>query len=244
MVYDTNDLVLTGLTDGEHTLVAWLVDDNHAALDPAVEQTTTFWTFSNDECSGAIAISDGEQISSDTTNATDSGDNSSNDLWYSYTGNGQTDDVTISLCGSSFDTYIRIFDACGGTQIAYNDDSCSTQSEVTFTSDGTTTYYIMVEGFSSSSGAFDLSASSILGIDDVDLSDLKIYPNPVDGNYVTILSPVNGTKYIQVFDIMGRRVMDTSINGNTLDVSLINSGYYMIKVTIDGQSKISKLIVR
>ena len=28
MVYDTNDLVLTGLTDGEHTLVAWLVDDN------------------------------------------------------------------------------------------------------------------------------------------------------------------------------------------------------------------------
>jgi len=244
MVYDTNDLVLTGLTDGEHTLVAWLVDDNHAALDPAVEQTTTFWTFSNDECSGAIAISDGEQISSDTTNATDSGDNSSNDLWYSYTGNGQTDDVTISLCGSSFDTYIRIFDACGGTQIAYNDDSCGVQSEVTFTSDGTTTYYIMVEGFSSSSGAFDLSASSILGIDDVDLSDLKIYPNPVDGNYVTILSPVNGTKYIQVFDIMGRRVMDTSINGNTLDVSLINSGYYMIKVTIDGQSKISRLVVR
>jgi len=244
MVYDTNDLVLTGLTDGEHTLVAWLVDDNHAALDPAVEQTTTFWTFSNDECSGAIAISDGEQISSDTTNATDSGDNSSNDLWYSYTGNGQTDDVTISLCGSSFDTYIRIFDACGGTQIAYNDDSCSTQSEVTFNSDGTTTYYIMVEGFSSSSGAFDLSASSTLGIDDVDLSDLKIYPNPVDGNYVTILSPVNGTKYIQVFDIMGRRVMDTSINGNTLDVSLINSGYYMIKVTIDGQSKISRLVVR
>jgi hypothetical protein len=102
----------------------------------------------------------------------------------------------------------------------------------------------MVEGFSSSSGAFDLSASSTLGIDDVDLSDLKIYPNPVDGNYVTILSPVNGTKYIQVFDIMGRRVMDTSINGNTLDVSLINSGYYMIKVTIDGQSKISRLVVR
>ena len=244
MVYDTNDLVLTGLTDGEHTLVAWLVDDNHTALNPAVEQTTTFWTFSNDECSGAIAISDGEQISSDTTNATDSGDNSSNDLWYSYTGNGQQDDVTISLCGSSFDTYIRIFDACGGTQIAYNDDSCGVQSEVTFNSDGTTTYYIMVEGYSTANGAFTIEASSTLGIDDVDLSDLKIYPNPVDGNYVTILSPVNGTKYIQVFDIMGRRVMDTSINGNTLDVSLINSGYYMIKVTIDGQSKISRLVVR
>ena len=83
-----------------------------------------------------------------------------------------------------------------------------------------------------------------MSIDDVELSDLKIYPNPVDGNYVTILSPVNGTKYIEVFDINGRRVMDTTINNDTLDVSSINSGFYMIKVTIDGQSKISKLVVR
>jgi hypothetical protein len=102
----------------------------------------------------------------------------------------------------------------------------------------------MVEGYGSNSGAFVLSASSTLGIDDVDLSDLRIYPNPVDGNFVTILSPVNGIKYVQVFDINGRMVMDTSINNNTLDVSSINSGFYMIKVTINGQSKISKLVVR
>ena len=83
-----------------------------------------------------------------------------------------------------------------------------------------------------------------MSIDDEDILDMRIYPNPVDGNFVTILSPVNGTKYIQVFDINGRRVMDTSINNNMLDVSSINSGFYMIKVTIDGQSKISKLVVR
>ena len=83
-----------------------------------------------------------------------------------------------------------------------------------------------------------------MSIDDVDVLDMRIYPNPVDGNFVTIFSPINGTKYIQVFDINGRRVMDTSINNNTLDVSSINSGFYMIKVTINGQSKISKLVVR
>jgi len=83
-----------------------------------------------------------------------------------------------------------------------------------------------------------------MSIDGVNVLDMRIYPNPVDGNFVTILSPVNGTKYVQVFDIMGKRVMDTSINNNTLDVSSINSGFYMIKVTIDGQSKISKLVVR
>ena len=34
--------------------------------------------------------------------------------------------------------------------------------------------------------------------------------------------------------------MDTAINGNTLEVSSINSGFYMLKVTINGQSKVSK----
>ena len=90
----------------------------------------------------------------------------------------------------------------------------------------------------------DVSVWSTLSIDDVDTLDMRIYPNPVDGSFVTILSPVNGTKYIQVFDVMGKRVMDTTINNDTLDVSSINSGFYMIKVTIDGQSKISKLVVR
>ena len=80
--------------------------------------------------------------------------------------------------------------------------------------------------------------------DPEDVLNLRIYPNPVNDGYVNILSPVNGIKYVEVFDINGRKVIDTAINNNTLDVSSINSGFYMIKVTIDGQSKISKLVVR
>ena len=80
--------------------------------------------------------------------------------------------------------------------------------------------------------------------DPEDVLNLRIYPNPVNDGYVNILSPVNGIKYVEVFDINGRKVIDTAINNNTLDVSSINSGFYMIKVTIDGQTKISKLVVR
>ena len=83
-----------------------------------------------------------------------------------------------------------------------------------------------------------------LSISDNEILDMMIYPNPVDGNYVTILSPVEGLKEIQVFTVTGRKVMDTAINGNTLDVSSFNSGFYMLKVTINGQSKISKVVVR
>ena len=83
-----------------------------------------------------------------------------------------------------------------------------------------------------------------LSISDNEILDMMVYPNPVDGNYVTILSPVEGLKEIQVFTVTGRKVMDTAINGNTLDVSSFNSGFYMLKVTINGQSKISKVVVR
>jgi len=83
-----------------------------------------------------------------------------------------------------------------------------------------------------------------LSTSDNEILDMMVYPNPVDGNYVTILSPVEGLKEIQVFTVTGRKVMDTAINGNTLDVSSFNSGFYMLKVTINGQSKVSKLVVR
>ena len=90
----------------------------------------------------------------------------------------------------------------------------------------------------------DICIDGTLSTSDNEILDMMIYPNPVDGNYVTIVTPVQGTKEIQVFTVTGRKVMDTVINGNTLDVSSFNSGFYMLKVTVDGQSKVSKLVVR
>ena len=90
----------------------------------------------------------------------------------------------------------------------------------------------------------DVCIDGTLSTSDNEILDMMVYPNPVDGNYVTILSPVQGSKEIQVFTVTGRKVMDTVINGNTLDVSSFNSGFYMLKVTINGQSKVSKLVVR
>ena len=83
-----------------------------------------------------------------------------------------------------------------------------------------------------------------LSTDDNNTIDMMVYPNPVNGNYLTILSPVEGVKEIQVYTITGKKVMDTAINGNTLDVSSFISGFYILKVIINGQSKISKLVVR
>ena len=90
----------------------------------------------------------------------------------------------------------------------------------------------------------EFSIDTGLSTSENEILDMMIYPNPVDGNYVTILSPVQGLKEIEVYSVTGRKVMDTAINGSTLDVSSLNTGFYLLKVTINGQNKVSKLVVR
>jgi hypothetical protein len=113
----------------------------------------------NDECAGAIDVNCGDVVVGETITATDSGNNAAPDLWYSFTGMGLVQDITVSLCdgGTDYDSILRLFDACGGAEIATNDDSCGLQSELTFSSDGTSTYWIMIEGFGSSSGNFSMA---------------------------------------------------------------------------------------
>lgn len=81
--------------------------------------------------------------------------------WYSFTvPSSFSGDVTVSLCGSSFDTKVAVFEDCAdwdgtfassGTYMAagailYNDDECGLSSEVEAAlSPGT--YYVMVYGY-------------------------------------------------------------------------------------------------
>ena len=79
---------------------------------------------------------------------------------------------------------------------------------------------------------------------DIGVLDMIIYPNPTDGSFVTIQTSVNGVKKVKVFDITGKSLIDTELNTDLLDVSLLGTGIYIIKVTINGQTEIAKLIVK
>ncbi|PNQ72679.1 hypothetical protein C1T31_11085 [Hanstruepera neustonica] len=126
---------------------------------------------SNDECGSAIAIACDGNYAGSTVLATDSGGNGANDVWFSYTGSGVAEDVTLDLCGSGYDTAVRVFTDCPATnQIAFNDDNAaacgagSTRSYLTFASDGTSTYYIMVEGWNTSQGTFVMNVTCAANI--------------------------------------------------------------------------------
>ena len=70
--------------------------------------------------------------------------------------------LTVSLCGSDFDTQVSISNAACGTGlpcVVANDDFCGLQSEVTFTAGANEPYTILVDGFGSASGNYTLNVT-------------------------------------------------------------------------------------
>ena len=101
----------------------------------------------------------------------------------------------------------------------------------------------MVEGFSSNNGAFTMNISGTLEYNDNEIENLIIYPNPANDGFVNIVSSEMGDKFVELFDINGRKVLSTSISGDRLDISNLEAGFYMTRVTINGKSSTSKLII-
>ena len=88
---------------------------------------------------------------------------------------------------------------------------------------------------------FDASG---LSVNENEITDLVVYPNPVEDNFVTIQSQLEGLREIQIYNIVGKRVLNIRTAENQLDVSSLNSGIYMLKVSINGQSSTSKLVIK
>ena len=81
------------------------------------------------------------------------------------------------------------------------------------------------------------------GINDQSTSQFSIYPNPTSKGYVNISSKVSGTKNISIFDVLGKQVVKTTLNGERLDISTLNSGIYILKIEQGKASTTKKLVV-
>lgn len=74
------------------------------------------------------------------------------------------------------------------------------------------------------------------------IEGLKVYPNPASG-LVNIVSNENGTKEISIFNMLGKKVLETSTQ-ETINVSNLNSGIYIMNITQDGKKSSSKLVIK
>uniref|UniRef100_UPI00404B3C3B T9SS type A sorting domain-containing protein n=1 Tax=Flavobacterium sp. TaxID=239 RepID=UPI00404B3C3B len=76
------------------------------------------------------------------------------------------------------------------------------------------------------------------------IDGLTMYPNPLTGNTLNFSSAINAEMNVQIFDILGKQVLNAKVNNNTLNVSNLNAGVYIVKITEEGKTATRKLIVQ
>ena len=126
------------------------------------------YTPGNDDWFDADSIGNVSNLEFDTTYATMDGPGDcieTQNIWYCYTAPA-TDEVTVSLCGSEFDTVLAIYDGCDifprwENRIDCNDDFCGRQSQSTFTAIAGNKYLIEIGGWTDAhfgSGLLNISS--------------------------------------------------------------------------------------
>jgi hypothetical protein len=89
-----------------------------------------------------------------------------------------------------------------------------------------------------------IGQNQILSTNSIDLEEISVYPNPLKkGQLLNINSMSQKSKTIQIFDISGRMVLNKNINGSQLDVSVLESGTYIVKVEFENKISTKKLII-
>ncbi|MEI8058665.1 MAG: T9SS type A sorting domain-containing protein [Ferruginibacter sp.] len=156
--------------------------------------------------------------------------------------------ITLSTLPADYD--IRLYNSAG-SQLAISQNTGTTNETIssTFT---VGSYYVRVYGFS---GAFSATVCYTLRVALGTASQaeilpqangiVKIYPNPVgDILNVSVLGQINSKATLQISDAEGKVVLSKNIinNPQSIDVSKLAKGVYMIKVDNGGSVITSKFV--
>lgn len=77
-----------------------------------------------------------------------------------------------------------------------------------------------------------------------DIEGFKLYPNPVTTGKVYINTTLNAPKKILIFDVLGNKVLETTILGKELNLSDIDAGIYVLRVIEKDKVATRKLIIK
>jgi hypothetical protein len=76
------------------------------------------------------------------------------------------------------------------------------------------------------------------------IEGLSLYPNPVSNGKVYITSKNDSDKEVIIFDILGKKVLQTMLSSRELNISNLSPGVYIIKINEEEATATRKLIVR
>ncbi|EAQ43011.1 T9SS type A sorting domain-containing protein [Polaribacter sp. MED152] len=91
-------------------------------------------------------------------------------------------------------------------------------------------------------GSVVVGAKATASVDDVFASNLTVYPNPAN-SFVNISSSEN-ISGVEVYNVIGKRVLQvTNVVNNSIDVSSLSKGMYILKIA-SGDSVATKKIIK
>ncbi|GGG36570.1 T9SS C-terminal target domain-containing protein [Croceivirga lutea] len=77
-----------------------------------------------------------------------------------------------------------------------------------------------------------------------DIDGLKLYPNPTTSGKIFISTAQNAAKQIAVFDVLGTKVLETTLLGKELSLAELKKGVYIIRVVEKDNVATRKLIIK
>lgn len=180
---------------------------------------------------------------------------SGNDVWFSAvvpaSGNLTIETGAPSGGGLGIDTVITAYtgDCTTQTQIGCDDDGADeltfgfSKLSLTNLTPGSTILIRAYEYDNNASATFGISAyDATLSSADFDTTAFKAYPNPIKD--VLNLSYSTEISSVEVYNMLGQKVLTNTLNvaQGQIDMSNLNAGSYIVKVTADGLTKTIKVV--
>lgn len=106
-------------------------------------------------------------------------------------------------------------------------------------------HIICLLGFFYSFGALAQDGKQNLKTQETSIIEgLNLYPNPVSNGKVYISTKNDSDKNIIIFDVLGKKVLQTTMTSKELNVAALFPGVYIIKISEDQTTATRKLIVK
>lgn len=92
-----------------------------------------------------------------------------------------------------------------------------------------------IDNFTIYTGTLSVKQNSIKG--------LRMFPNPTESEFVYITSSSQENKNIEIFDGLGKNVLNVTTS-DQVNISTLESGIYIVKITEGENTSVRKLVVR
>lgn len=83
-----------------------------------------------------------------------------------------------------------------------------------------------------------------LSVNTFSTNNFAVFPNPTATGFVNITSANSDAISVVVYDILGKQVINETLNNDRLNVSALNAGVYVLKISQNDASVTKKLVIK